>query len=377
MKLGRRGFIEGALAGLCLMQFRQAAFAKEEFKLGLKDLFKGDFKVGTAVAGSTFTKRDTELQMLIAREFNAITAENAMKWQPINPKEGQWKWDVADQFVDFGQRNGMYIVGHNLVWHSQTPEWVFRDKGQVVSPLILRKRMADHIATLVGRYKGRIAAWDVVNEAIEDKGQWRESDWYKVLGQGYLAEAFHLAHAADPKAHLMYNDYNMFLPAKRDAVVAMLRQFKRDGVPIHGVGMQGHLGIDTPDLAEVEKSIEAFAREGVRVHVTELDVDVLPSVWAVNGAEISSRFEYKPELDPYAKGLPAAMEEKLSRRYEAIFKLFLKHRDKIERVTTWGVCDDTSWLNGFPVEGRTNYPLLFDRAHKPKLAYQRVAALKI
>ena len=163
MNRGRRRFVIGSLAGCCFLQLKGAAWAGQQIGVGLKDLFRHDFKIGTALSSASFVRQDDALLALVTREFNAITAENAMKWQPINPEEGRWKWNNADQFVDFGQRNNMYIVGHNLVWHSQTPSWVFSDKGQVVSPAMLRKRMEAHIATLVNRYKGRSAAWYVFN----------------------------------------------------------------------------------------------------------------------------------------------------------------------------------------------------------------------
>lgn len=376
MSISRRKFTAGLLALGALSQFKTAALAKAVSASGLKAAFQDDFYIGTALGADTLTENDTDLLALIAREFNSITAENAMKWEEIRPELDSWEWGVADKFVDFGVRNDMYIVGHTLVWHSQVPKPVFLDsKGQPLKREPLLARMDEHIRTLVSRYKGKIQAWDVVNEAVEDDGKFRQSPWYKTTGTAFIEQAFRTAHEVDPKAHLMYNDYNMAVPAKRDGVVAMVKELKKKGVPIHGIGMQGHIGIDTPDLAAIEDSILAFAALGVKVHFTELDIDVLPSVWGLTGAEITTRFEYKPERDPYQDGLPADMEEKLAQRYEALFKLFIKHRDKIERVTTWGTGDGDSWLNNFPIPGRTNYPLLFDRKHRPKAAYHRLINL--
>jgi len=377
MSISRRKFTAGLLALGALSQLKTTALAKAISASGLKAAFQDDFYIGTAIGADTLTENDTDLLALIAREFNSITAENAMKWEEIRPELDSWVWDIADKFVDFGVRNNMYTIGHTLVWHSQVPKAVFLDsKGQPLKREPLLARMDDHIRTLVSRYKGKIQAWDVVNEAVEDDGKFRQSPWFKATGTEFIEKAFMTAHEVDPKAHLMYNDYNMAVPAKRDAVVAMVKDLKKKGVPIHGIGMQGHIGIDTPDLAAIEDGILAFAALGVKVHFTELDIDVLPSVWGLTGAEITTRFEYKPERDPYKSGLPADMEEKLAQRYEALFKLFIKHRDKIERVTTWGTSDDASWLNDFPIVGRTNYPLLFDRKHQPKAAYHRLINLK-
>lgn len=376
MAISRRRFVLGAAAMAAAAAVNARAFAAAAQATGLKDYYKNDFLIGTAMNAATFTDNDVALKQLIVREFNAITAENAMKWEVLRPELNKWDWDISDKIVEFGTANDMHIVGHTLVWHSQVPDAVFQDEaGKPLTRDALLARMEEHINIVVGRYKGRIPTWDVVNEAIEDDGQWRKSHWLNIIGRDYIAKAFELAHKADPSAHLMYNDYSMFLEKKRQGVVDMVRELKKQKVPIHGVGMQGHLGISGPDLAEVEKSIIAFANEGVRVHITELDVDVLPSVWEITGADIATRFDYKPEMDPYRDGLPADKEEQLAERYEALFKLFIRHRDKIDRVSTWGTSDDASWKNDFPIKGRVNYPLLFDRKRKPKLAWHKVAAL--
>ena len=377
MTISRRKLLASTALLGALAQLKHAAFAKAVADTGLKDHYQKDFLIGTAVSSASLAENDSKMLGLIAREFNSITAENAMKWGPIRPTLDNWQWELADKFVDFGTRNKMHIVGHTLVWHSQVPDSVFVDeKGKPLNKKALLKVMEEHVTTLMERYKGRIPAWDVVNEAIEDDGQWRQSPWYKATGTDYIARAFQLAHEIDPKAHLMYNDYNMAMPGKRAGVVAMLKEFKKKGVPIHGVGLQGHVGMGHPELAELEASIVAYAEQGVRVHITELDVDVLPSVWGITGADVATRFQYRPEIDPYINGLTAEAEEALSERYVALFKIFLKHRDKIDRVTLWGVSDNLSWLNDFPVPGRTNYPLLFDRELKPKAAYFRLLDLK-
>lgn len=377
MTISRRLFLRNTALATALLSIKSNAIAKAVERTGIKDFYKDDFRIGTAVKTSALLKDDKPMLALIAREFNAITAENCMKWEPLKPNDKEWKWEAADKFVEFGEKNKMYIVGHNLVWHSQVPKEVFQNEsGGVISKEALTKKMQDHISTLAGRYKGRIQAWDVVNEAVEDDASWRKTPWYNIMGEDFIAKAFNMAHEVDPKAHLIYNDYNTESPNKRDFIVDMVKKFKKQGVPIHGVGMQDHLGIDTPGVDEIEKTLIALANAGVRAHITELDVDVLPSVWNLPTAEISTRFEYKPERDPYIQGLPKDMEEKLAKRYEQIFKVFLKHRDKIERVTFWGTADSETWLNDFPIKGRTNYPLLFDRKSEPKPAYFRLLDLK-
>lgn len=377
MTLSRRHFILGTAAGLAAVtQLKTNALAAALKASGLGDLYRDDFLMGTVLSARTFERKDNALLDLISREFSAVTPENAMKWEAIRPQMDTWDWIIADQMVDFATRNKIQMIGHTLVWHSQVPAHVFVNaKGEPHDRKALLQIMKEHITTLAGRYKGRINAWDVVNEAVEDNGSWRQTGWYKAIGEDYIEHAFRMAHEVDPNAQLLYNDYNTFMPTKRDAIVAMAKKLKAKGAPIHGLGMQGHIGIERPDLAQFEETIEAFADTGLRVSVTELDVDVLPSVWEMS-AEIGNRFEYKPEMDPYKEGFPQEMQEKLAERYEALFKIFLKHRDKIDRITLWGTSDEASWLNGFPIPGRTNYPLLFDRQRQPKPAYQRVAALK-
>ena len=377
MPISRRLFVQNAAAALALLSIKNTALAAAAKRTGIKDFYKDDFRIGTALSTSTLMNNNKPLLALVAREFDAITAENCMKWEPLKPNNKDWNWGPADKFVEFGEQHNMYIVGHNLVWHSQVPKEVFQSEpGGVISKEQLTQRMQDHISALAGRYKGRIHAWDVVNEAVEDDGSWRKSPWYNIMGEDFIAKAFHMAHEVDPKAHLIYNDYNTETAAKRDFIVNMVKKFKKQGVPIQGVGMQEHLSIDGPSVEEIEKTLIALAGAGVRVHITELDVDVLPSVWNLPTAEVSTRFEYTPERDPFIQKLPKNIEEKLAKRYEEIFKIYLKHRDKIDRITLWGTTDAETWLNNFPIRGRTNYPLLFDRKMAPKPAYFRLLDLK-
>jgi endo-1,4-beta-xylanase len=234
--------------------------------------------------------------------------------------------------------------------------------------------MEEHIHTLVGRYKGKVQAWDVVNEAVTPEG-WRQSQWNRIIGDDFLEYAFRFAHEADPDAHLLYNDYNMDNPDKRAFVVEMVNNFKKKGVPIHGIGMQAHYHLEEPALSIIEDSMKAYIGTGMKVHWTELDIDVLPAAGA-RTSEISANADYQDALNPYTEGLPKEVDDKLTKRYEELFKLCLKYKDNVERVTTWGISDDMSWKNGFPVRGRTNYPLLFDRQLEPKNCYRAIAALK-
>ncbi|MDR1169907.1 MAG: endo-1,4-beta-xylanase, partial [Prevotellaceae bacterium] len=283
-------------------------------------------------------------------------------------------FDDADRFVEFGEKNSMYITGHTLIWHSQTPRWFFKDEnGNDVSREVLIERMKKHIHTVVGQYKGRIKGWDVVNEAILDSGGWRDSKFYQIIGEEFIQLAFQFAHEADPDAELYYNDYSMALEGRRNGVVKMVKSLQEQGVRIDGIGMQGHTGMDSPSIENFEKSIIAFSGLGVKVMITELDLSALPSPYANRSANISETAEYQKKIDPYPNGIiPHDAELKWEERYLDFFKLFLKHQDKISRVTLWGISDANSWKNDFPIKGRTDYPLLFDRNYHAKPVVQKL-----
>jgi endo-1,4-beta-xylanase len=232
--------------------------------------------------------------------------------------------------------------------------------------------MREHIQTVVGRYKGRVNGWDVVNEALNDDGTLHQTPWLKIIGEDYIAKAFEFAHEADPKAELYYNDYALENEAKRNGAIELLRKLRAQGVPVIGVGLQGHYGIDWPSVDQVDATVAAFAQLGVKVMITELDIDVLPSSWQYHGADISRNAELRPKLNPYTTGLPDSVQQTLAKRYADLFGVFLKHRGVLTRVTFWGVTDASSWLNWWPVPGRTNYPLLFDRDGRPKPAFDAV-----
>lgn len=354
-----------------LMSYSGSSLASLIENTGLKDVFKDKFSFGTALSTATLSGlgNSSDQLKLVAKEFSSITPENDFKWANLRPKPNSWGWDLADKFVEFGQENNMQMVGHALVWHSQIPDNVFFDKKNKMLPRShLLATMEEHINTVVGRYRGKIHVWDVVNEAFKG-GRWRKSHWYNGIGEDYFEHAFRFAQNADPSAQLMYNDYSMDNSKKQQSVIAAINQCKRKGVKIDGVGMQSHLHLDGPSIKQIEQAILNYANAGLRVHITELEMDVLPKIQDYASADIGNKYAYREELDPYKNGLPLAMEQKLAQRYEEVFKLYIKHSDKIDRVTLWGTSDDESWKNDFPIKGRTNYPLLFDRNQQPKLAY--------
>jgi endo-1,4-beta-xylanase len=352
---------------LIIVLFANCKAGERKSEVSLKDALKGKFLIGVAMNADQITGKDTAGVRLIKQHFNSITPENCMKSEVLQPQEGKFDFTLADQYVDFGQKNKMFIVGHTLIWHSQAPKWFFVDKdGKDVSREVLIERMKKHIYTVVGRYKGRVNGWDVVNEAIEDDGSFRKSKFYQIIGEDYIRLAFQFAHEADPKAELYYNDYSMSKKEKRDAVVTMVKNLQSQGVKIDGIGMQGHMTMDFPTLDEEEKSIIAFSETGVKVMITELDLTVLPSPGSKVSADVALSYEYRKQLNPYPDGLPDSVAQAAHDRYAALFKLFLKHADKIERVTMWGLTDGQSWRNNWPIPGRTDYPLLFDRNYQPK-----------
>jgi endo-1,4-beta-xylanase len=340
----------------------------------LKDAFHGFFRIGAALNAAHFTERNARDAAIVKAQFDAISPENVLKWDAIHPQPDHYNFDPADQYVAFGERNHMYVAGHTLVWHHQTPKWVFEDaEGKPVSRDTLLARMHEHIATVVGRYKGRVNGWDVVNEALEEDGTLRQSPWLKIAGDDFIAKAFEFAHEADPKAELQYNDYSMENEAKRSGALALVRKLKAQGVPITSVGLQGHYRMEWPTMEQLDATIAAFAGLGVKVTITELDVDVLPGRQD-GSAEISRSVEAQSSLNPYVSGLPDEMQQKLAKRYADLFGVFLKHRADVTRVVFWGVTDGGSWLNFWPVRGRTNYPLLFGRDGQPKPAFDAVIA---
>ncbi|MGB3800005.1 MAG: endo-1,4-beta-xylanase [Lewinella sp.] len=338
----------------------------------LAEVYADNFYIGAAINTWQITGQDTASLRVLAREFNSITPENVMKWENIQPGPDSFAWEASDAYVELGERQDKWIIGHTLVWHSQAPDYV----NQTTEPDQLRRYMEEHIRAVAGRYAGRINGWDVLNEALNEDGSYRESVFYKVLGEQYILDAYRIAAEAAPDAELYYNDYNLNNPEKRKGAVRIVNLLKENGLRIDGVGMQGHYNLNGPPIEEVEASIEAYAATGAKVMITELDLTVLPNPWDLQGADVNQNFEESEAMNPYAGGIPDSVSNKLAERYADLFRLFLKHDDAITRVTLWGVNDAQSWLNGWPIRGRTNYPLLFDRESVPKEAYRSVVALK-
>ena len=350
----------------------------------LKDVFKDAFVMGTAVNDAIVSGRDAGARELVLRHFGSVTVENAMKAGPINPEPGRWNFGPADAFVEFGEQHGLFIVGHTLVWHNQTPEWFFQDEaGKPNTPQAQIERMRRHIETVAGRYKGRVHAWDVVNEIIDNDGSYRPTTWVNAVGSGdeLVKAAFRFASEYAPATELYYNDFNAWRPAKREGIVRMVKMLQAEGIRIDGIGMQGHWGLNYPKTEYIEAAIDAYAALGVKVMLTELDVDVLPLTreGQIIGTVMSHpQFqleEFEAYLDPYPNGLPADVERQVTERWAELFRILYGRRDKIDRVTLWGVHDGMSWKNNYPVPGRTNYALLFGRDLRPKPAFDAVVAV--
>jgi endo-1,4-beta-xylanase len=339
----------------------------------LREAFQRDFLIGAALNESEFSGKAGCADLLIPAQFNSISPENALKWEAIHPERDRYNFEPADGYVEFGRTRKMFVVGHTLVWHNQTPKWVFQDEqGKDVDRDTLLGRMSNHIATVVGRYKGKVGGWDVVNEALEEDGSLRQSPWLRIIGEDYLLKAFEFAHAADPDAELYYNDFSIENAPKRAGAVALVKKLQSQGAHITGVGLQGHYKMEWPTPVQVDDTLKAFARLGLKVMVTELDLDMLPPATRSQSAEISMNFELQARLNPYTNGLPEAVQQTLAKRYAELFAVFVKNRDHLTRVTFWGVTDARSWLNNWPVKGRTSYPLLFDRQCQPKPAFDAV-----
>ena len=342
----------------------------------LKDAYKDSFLIGAALNERQVLEQDARGASIVKAQFNSITPENVLKWEVVHPQPDKYKFEPADQFVAFGEKSHMFMVGHTLLWHNQTPAWVFQDaKGQSLTRDQLLARMREHILTVVGRYKGRIKGWDVVNEALDEDGTLRQTPWMKIIGPDYIEKAFEFAHAADPDAELYYNDYSLENEAKRNGAVALITRLRERSVFVTGVGIQGHDNLTWPTVEQEDATLAAFAQLAVKVMITELDIDVLPAAAQSGSADVSLKLASRPELNPYASGLPGPVQRELAKRYADLFQVFLKHRDVVQRVTFWGVTDAASWKNDWPIKGRTNYPLLFDRNGKPKPAFDAVIQL--
>lgn len=355
---------------------------KNNAALILKSAYKDAFLMGCAVNEEVSSGNDTISKKIILEQFNAITPENVMKAEVINPKPGIYNFKPADDYVAFGQKNNLFVIGHTLVWHNQTPAWFFQDKnGNPNTPKAQIERLREYIKTVAGRYAGKVQAWDVVNEVIDNDGSYRNSTaWVKAVGNGdeLIKKAFKFASQYAPNTELYYNDFNVWRPEKRDGIMRMVRMLQKEKIRIDGVGIQAHWGLNYPKTEYIEALIDSISSLGVKVMITELDVDVLPLTkegQIIGSGLLHPQFqleEFKSFLDPYQKELPNEQQKALANRYAELFEIFYKKRDKIDRVTVWGLHDGMSWKNDYPIDKRTNYPLLFDRNKKPKLAFDAV-----
>jgi endo-1,4-beta-xylanase len=347
----------------------------------LKDVYKEAFKIGCAVNPDIVSGRDKASQDIVLHHFNSVTVENVMKAALINPQPGVFNYGPADDYVAFGQKNNMFIIGHTLVWHNQTPDWFFKENdGKPKSHEVVAERLREHIKTVAGRYNGKVNAWDVVNEVMGEDGNYRPTTWVNGIGNGdeLVKLSFKYASEFAPNTELYYNDFNAWRPEKRDGIVRMVKMLQKEGIRIDGIGIQGHWGLNFPKNEYIEAAIDAYAALGLKVMITELDVDVLPLTregQIIGTGMTHPQFqleEFKTYLDPYQKGLPNDVQTQLTKRYAELFEIFYKKRDKIDRVTFWGVQDEMSWKNGYPIPNRTNYPLIWNRDFQPKPALEAI-----
>jgi endo-1,4-beta-xylanase len=332
-----------------------------EDSVGLKDYYQEYFNMGVSVSPQSLSGSERNL---ILEHFNSLTAENVMKMGPIHPHEDRYSWEGADAIVDFAQTNHLKVRGHTLCWHQQTPKWMFVDaNGDTVSKDVLLNRLEEHITAVVTRYKGRVYAWDVVNEAVADGDgpMLRSSPWFKICGKEFIVKAFEYAHKADPQAKLFYNDYNATQPGKCERIYNLVKELKDNNVPIHGIGLQGHWSLTIPTENELRDALDKYALLGLELQITELDITIYPK-------ESGRRAKRSDENDTFTPEL----EEKQVNQYSKIFEILRDYRDHITGVTFWNVSDRHSWLDNFPVRGRKNYPLLFDQQLNPKKAYWEV-----
>lgn len=352
--------------GACSQQSRMDLAAPTLADRPLKEAVGDRFLIGAAINTSHAHGSDSVGAAIIAHHFNSVVAENCMKHEVIHPAPGVYNWESADSFVDFAERNNMKIIGHCLVWHSQLAPWfIYDENGDTVSADVLKERLRDHIFTVMGRYKGRIHGWDVVNEAIVEDGSYRkESPYYQILGEELIPIALEYAHEADPDAELYLNDYGMNVPGRRDKYVALVKDLKSRGLRVDGIGMQAHMGMDYPDFSEWEAAIDSFATTGAKVMITEWDMSTLPTI--NQGANVADRVEYEKNLNPYPEGLPDSVAAEWNNRMAAVWDILNRHADDISRVTVWGVSDGDSWRNNWPMRGRKDYPVFFTREGEMK-----------
>ena len=350
--------------------------AHSQTKPSLSAAYENRFNIAVALDGKLPDDYSPKELDLIRTQFNVLTPANCMKMYHIQPHQNVFDFEQADAFVAFAAANNQKVLGHCLIWAKdvRTPAWFFENGDALPTRELLLKRMQTHIETVVSRYRGKVPYWDVLNEALADDDNFiRPSTYLSVIGDDFIAKAFEYAHAADPEAMLIYNDYNLFFTNKQQKLKQLLQYFKDRKVPVHAIGIQGHFELDKIPYDELEATINLIKSFGLKMVVSELDIDVVlrSKWWAENG-------KYREELatyDPYKTACPPEILEQQAQEYGKLFALFSKHSDSIQRITFWGLHDGQSWLNDFPWK-RTNYPLLFDRNAEPKPAYDAVMSVK-
>jgi len=349
-------------------------------KLSLKNVFENYFHLGVALNLDQISGREPKTITVVEKHFNSITPENILKWEEVHPEPNRYNFEAVDRYVAFGEKHNMHIIGHTLVWYQQTPDWVFQDEaGKLLSREALLDRMKDHIFTIMGRYKGRIHGWDVVNEAVANDGKLRESKWLQILGEDHIIKAFEFAHQADPNAELYYNEYDYERQPKCEGVIRLVKNLQSKGINLDGVGIQGHWFLEYPRIKEIESYIIELSKLGVKLMITELDVSALP-FYAVDSKVVDISFfdtELQKKHNPYPDVLPDSVQKDLANRYAELFGLFIKHSDKFKRITFWAVHDKQSWRNYIPINGRTDHPMLFDRNCNPKPALDAIVKIAL
>jgi endo-1,4-beta-xylanase len=342
----------------------------------LKAKFGPKFVVGVALGGRVPDDYSSAERKLILEQFGSVTPENCMKMTEIQPREGEFHFDLADALVAFARENQLQVVGHTLVWakDERTPQWVFLDGERPASRELVLKRMRTHIRTVVARYRGQVSSWDVMNEVLDDGEPFlRSSNWLKMIGPEFVAEAFKCAHEADPDALLVYNDYNVELPRKREKLMRLIRELRDQHARLEAIGIQGHWEVDKIPFDDIKKLLDSLKELKLKVMVTELDLGVVPrGPWWADGGK---HREEIAKTDPLAGGCPPELQTKQARQYAELFRLLSERSESISRVTFWDLHDGRSWLNKFPWK-HAEYPLLFDRAAAPKPAFRAVMGVK-
>ncbi len=354
-----------ALALICAVGLFSCSEQKKK-ELTLQEAYKDYFPIGAAINMSYLN--DSAKTELLKAQFASVTAENDMKCGPLQPRPGEFNWKNADRIAEFAKSNGKLMRGHCLVWHKQMPDWFLKDdKGELVTKEVLFERMRTHIFTVMEHFKGVAYAWDVVNEAITDdpeaEDMYRQSPLYQIAGDEFIRKAFEYAHEADPNAILFYNDYNESNPAKRDRIYNMVKEMRESGVPIQGIGLQGHWRIGNPTEEDLRAAIEKYASLGVILHVTELDVRITQSTGGQLQADNAEQqvIEFTPEIDKAQADY-----------YAMVFRVFRDYKNAIKNVTFWNLTDGDTWLDRRANATGKTYPLLFDANLKPKSSYYEV-----